>query len=413
MRSLDDPALAEEAAQQFDEITQGQGINFFLRNAREREAGEMEAHVAGTGEPISHEEAQARGLFAVPVRGLRDGPVAYYLNPTADLETFLHETSHLQLEIIRDQGTRADATPAQRRALDQVAAALGAERGPDGEVQFTRAQHEQFAELFTHFALTGALPDGIDPSLAGPMRGLTNWFTSLVGEIPENQRSPALQERYRVLMQNRVVRSAILDEVGGAGSDVPNAELVRQAVPDIAPEQLARLEAEDARVRAAVDRLAVAIAGGLGPVDPALWRDLNAALIDRQNLAMEVLLGREPPPPRNSPPPARADDHRGLGDVANEMDERRGRLAGAAEAGAGRWGQSGGSETGVPDTGSGLWPRDRDGIIGGAARHRDLLIDQQADREIIAQAADLQARADAAVRGLTCRKRNGRSWTRC
>ena len=131
---------------------------------------------------------------------------------------------------------------------------------------------------------------------------------------------------------------------------------------------------------------------GSGRWSPALWRDLNAALIDRQNLAMEVLLGREPPPPRNSPPPTRADDHRSLGDVANDMDERRGRLAGAAEAGAGRWEQSGGFETGAQDTGSGLWPRDRDGIIGGVARHRDLLIDQQADRETMAQAADLQTR---------------------
>ena len=76
----------------------------------------------------------------------------------------------------------------------------------------------------------------------------------------------------------------------------------------------------------AVDRYAAAVAGGHGPVDPAIRAEANAAILDRFDLTIELLTGR----PAQARPVADAPQGL-LRDIENDVAVRPDQLADIAE----------------------------------------------------------------------------------
>jgi len=119
---------------------------------------------------------------------LGDGQTVIRLMQAADASTFLHESGHVWLDMVRKLA-EAERAPAEARAVWQdIRGHLGAAEGE----ALTNAHHETFARWFEAYLRDGKAPS---PTLAGVFERFKGWLVALYadlralgGEVPEGVR---------------------------------------------------------------------------------------------------------------------------------------------------------------------------------------------------------------------------------
>ena len=94
-------------------------------------------------------QADPRGMIEFTV----DGAVIT-LNPRADFSTFMHESAHLYLEVMRDLVDRGVATDAIKKDFEEIRNWMGLKPGEKLETK----HHEMFAEAFEGYLISGKAP---------------------------------------------------------------------------------------------------------------------------------------------------------------------------------------------------------------------------------------------------------------
>ena len=292
---------ADAAYRHYMETTLEQGIDFFARVRRDREIDSLPGRRIGddpaTSEPLIRATAPP-GFVAFPINGLRLGPVAIYLDASAGVDTLVRDAGRLYVELMRDQGTHPNATPAQRRALDDVLAALGLSRAADGSVDVSDIDHDRLAEAFMVAMTTGTLPPGMPAQAQGVLRGMMAWLGGMLATVPAAERPSAMQslfdqlsgnQRRRLLAGWAVGQAAPLAAYGGASGPVVDTTVLADA------DRTAVVESE-ARLGLLLDRIAASGAGSLAEIDPDLWAEYGAAVAAHAELTHRLLLGSESVP---------------------------------------------------------------------------------------------------------------------
>jgi hypothetical protein len=93
----------------------------------------------------------------------------------ADLSTFIHETGHFFLEVLRDQ---RDASPEVRKMYDTVSGWMGKTE----EGAFTREQHEMWARGFEQYLMEGRAPT---PELQSLYTQFKAWLYAVYASVKE------------------------------------------------------------------------------------------------------------------------------------------------------------------------------------------------------------------------------------
>lgn len=242
--------------------------------------------------------------------------VSIELLADADLSTFLHETGHFYLEVMRDLATQGDANEDIRTDFDIIRTWLGVE----GDGPFTREQHEKFARGFELYLMKGQAPsaelrsafarfrawlvglyrsfDNLRVLLSDDVRGVFDRLLAGEDEIAAAQREqkmdPLFADPASVGMTEKDAaryRDAVLE----ARSTAEN-ELAARLMADVQREQDAVYKAERVRVREEVveevnqerDSIAIALMSrGTMPDGSPLPAELEAFKLSKTALLAE------------------------------------------------------------------------------------------------------------------------------
>ena len=142
----------------------------------------------------------------------------------ADQSTFVHETGHIYLRLMRDLSTLESATPQLKADFEAVNEWLGVTEEQNGEI--TREQEEQFARGFEAFLMEGKAPT---PALRQAFENFKQW----------------LSEVYQSLLDLDVVLS---DDIRGvmdrmlADEGVEVAEPAAEGLEQLDTEEIAKLD---------------------------------------------------------------------------------------------------------------------------------------------------------------------------
>lgn len=185
---------------------------------------------AGSGKSVSQKGKVGRG----PRGYLTVTPQALsiFLTKNANLSTFIHESGHLFLELMKDAAALADVDPQLLADWETVKAYLGS----DGTL--TREQHETFARSFEAYLFEGKAPT---KELAGLFSRFKSWLIGVYKTL--NKLDVQLTDDIRAVFDRMLVAEASIERAaddivpafkGGTGlSDTEiNAlmELQRQAL---------------------------------------------------------------------------------------------------------------------------------------------------------------------------------------
>jgi hypothetical protein len=145
----------------------------------------------------------------------------------ADLSTFLHESGHFYLEVLRDLATEADAAPDIANDYATIRQWLGAEG--DG---FTREQHEQFARGFEAYLMEGKAPSA---ALRGVFSRFRAWLVSIYRSL----------DTLQVFLTPEV--RAVFDRLLAADDEISAAQAEQQIQPLFADPAVIGMSEEQAR----------------------------------------------------------------------------------------------------------------------------------------------------------------------
>lgn len=125
---------------------------------------------AGTGKMMQKEGKE-------PPRGYihfgNDRKVSIALLEKADLSTFLHESGHMYLEVLRDFATPGTALEADAQSIFKYL-------GVKSWKEVGKEQHENFARSFEAYLMEGVAPSR---ELKGVFQRFKNWLTTIYGKI--------------------------------------------------------------------------------------------------------------------------------------------------------------------------------------------------------------------------------------
>lgn len=124
------------------------------------------------------------------------------LSPNADLSTFLHETGHFFLEMVRITATKHGAFADEWETIKEF---IGAEDGK----QITREQHEKWADSWETYMMEGNAPS---LKLQGAFDRFTRWLKSIYKSIAPGQ----LTDEVRGVMDRLLATEEEIEEAKAA-----------------------------------------------------------------------------------------------------------------------------------------------------------------------------------------------------
>ncbi|MGE0290234.1 MAG: hypothetical protein AB7P16_28465 [Bradyrhizobium sp.] len=180
---------------------------------------------------ILDQSGTKRGSITLPAE-FGSGEAVIKLFAKHDLSTFLHESGHLFLEVLRDLGERDDPPAGIAADLATVRSWLNASPG----ARFTTTQHEQFARGFEAYLFEGRAPS---VELRGVFARFRAWLVSIYRNIA----------RLDVELTDDV--RAVFDRLVATDDAIAAAEAQQRVVPvfksaeamGVSPEEFARYQA--------------------------------------------------------------------------------------------------------------------------------------------------------------------------
>lgn len=173
------------------------------------------------------------------IRFLPDRKFAIDLFKNADASTFMHESAHLFLEIMRDLATQQNAN---QGIVEDYKVILN-QFGVAGPEDITREHHEQFAEMFENYLATSDAPS---PSLRRLFTKFRTWLTAVYKSIKQigTPVSPEIKGVFDKIM-------TLDDEiVESEGVDLSSGDIIEKSMTKEQAEEYRTAKAEaEAQVR--------------------------------------------------------------------------------------------------------------------------------------------------------------------
>lgn len=242
--------------------------------------------------------------------------VSIELLADADLSTFLHETGHFYLEVMRDLATQPNASEDIRTDYETIRTWLNAKEGQP----FTRDQHEKFARGFEAYLMEGKAPstelrsafarfrawlvglyrsfENLRVFLSDDVRQVFDRLLASEDEIAAAQREQKMEPLFAdpaAVGMSEAQAAAYRDAVLEARTTAEN-ELAERLMADVRREQDQVYRAERARVREEVveevnqERISVAVSllsRGTLPDGSPLPAELEAFKLSKTALVAE------------------------------------------------------------------------------------------------------------------------------
>jgi hypothetical protein len=162
------------------------------------------------------DKTKPRGYLEVSPQRL-----AVTLTKAANLSTFIHESGHLFLELMKDAATLADVDPQLLADWETVKAYLGS----DGNL--TREQHETYARSFEAYLFEGKAPT---KELAGLFSRFKSWLIGVYKTL--NKLDVQLTDDIRAVFDRMLVAEASIERAADdivpafkGGTDLSDAEI--------------------------------------------------------------------------------------------------------------------------------------------------------------------------------------------
>ena len=187
------------------------------------------------------------------------------LTKSANLSTFIHESGHLFLELMREAATQPDAPVDLLQDWETIKAYLGS----DGE--FTTEQHEIFARSFEAYLFEGKAPS---QELVGLFSRFKSWLLAVYRTI--KKLDVELNDEIRAVFDRMLVAEDAVQEVSG---DIVAAFDPGSGLPDAEYQALVRLQEE--AIQAGQDDMASQTLAEVRRMRTEAYRERKKSLTDQ------------------------------------------------------------------------------------------------------------------------------------
>lgn len=167
---------------------------------------EMKRTALEEGFSLFQGHADARGMIV-----FRAGEKIIVLNPGSDFSTFMHESAHLYLEVMRGLVENGTATDVVKADFEKIRAWMGLEEGQKIE----REHHEKFAEAFEGYLLEGKAPSS---ALREAFDRFRKWMLGVYLEIKKRESltkllSPEIRDVFdRMVATDEEIKNAQIEQ---------------------------------------------------------------------------------------------------------------------------------------------------------------------------------------------------------